>query len=160
MNELESRVQFLETEVRTLRAVQDIRRVLSLYAIGVDDKRAEVLAPLFSQDAVISVPAWSIEVTGSVDIMAFFERYWSRFDNARRYYANEDIQVDGSAASAFMYWQVTQDLGSESVLGWGTYDWVFTREDDAWLIKHETVHIRAMTTLAAGWAGQHGPMQL
>ncbi len=85
MNELESRVQFLETEVRTLRAVQDIRRVLSLYAIGVDDKRAEVLAPLFSQDAVISVPAWSIEVTGSVDIMAFFERYWSRLDNARRY---------------------------------------------------------------------------
>lgn len=160
MSTLEARLAALEAEVAALRAINDIRAVLSRYAIGVDDKRPHVLRPLFAADAVLAVPAWAVEVRGQEAIMAFFENYWRRFDNPRRYYANEDIEVNDDQATAFMYWHVTQELGADSVLGWGTYDWRFRKAGERWLIEHETVHIRAMTTLAEGWAGKATPMQL
>ncbi len=160
MSKVESRLAALETEVRALRADRALRQLLSHYAIGVDEKRPHVLRPLFAADAVLEVPAWGIEVSGLDAIMAFFENYWGRFDNPRRYYANEDIRVEGDSASAFMYWHVTQEEGADSVLGWGTYDWRFVERDGRWLILRETVHIRAMTTLERGWAGLAGPMQL
>jgi len=162
MSTIESRLDALEREVAALRADNDIRAVLAHYAIGVDEKRPHLLRELFTDDAVLGVPAWSVEVNGLDAIMQFFENYWGRFDNPRRYYANEDIRVDGDRATAFMYWHVTQEHGRDSVLGWGTYDWAFRRRaaDGRWLIEREVVHIRAMTTLAAGWAGQPSPMQL
>ncbi|MEQ8663098.1 MAG: nuclear transport factor 2 family protein [Gammaproteobacteria bacterium] len=162
MNTIEERLAALEREVAALRADNDIRTVLSHYAIGVDEKRPHLLRELFADDAVLGVPAWAVEVHGVEAIMQFFENYWGRFDNPRRYYANEDIRVAGDRASAFMYWHVTQELGTESVLGWGTYEWGFRRRnsDGRWLIARETVHIRAMTTLAAGWAAQAVPLQL
>lgn len=162
MNNAEERLAALERDVADLRADREIRTVLSRYAVGVDEKRPHVLRELFADDAVLGVPAWSVEVHGVDAIMQFFENYWGRFDNPRRYYANEDIRVDGDRASAFMYWHVTQELGLDSVLGWGTYEWGFTRRvgDRRWLIEREIVHIRAMTTLVAGWAGQGAPMQL
>lgn len=160
MTDIESRLDALEVEVTALRADRDIRAVLSQYAVGVDDKRPHLLREIFAVDAVLKVPAWSVEIAGLEAILQFFENYWGRFDRPRRYYANEDIKVTGDRASAFMYWQVTQELESESVLGWGTYDWGFRRKDGRWLITEEVVHIRAMTTLADGWAGQTEPMQL
>ncbi|MGE0484164.1 MAG: nuclear transport factor 2 family protein [Gammaproteobacteria bacterium] len=159
MTTLETRLDALEREVAALRADRDIRAVLSQYAIGVDDKRPHVLRPLFTNDAVLEIPAWSVTVRGREPIMRFFENYWGRFDNPRRYYANEDVRVDGDTASAFMYWHVTQEEGVDSVLGWGTYDWGFRKLGGQWLIAREVVHIRAMTTLARGWAGQ-GTMTL
>lgn len=160
MSDLEARVNALEREVRALRADVAVRHVLSRYAVGVDDKQPHVLRPLFADDAVLAVPAWSVEIKGLDAIMDFFENYWRRFDNPRRYYANEDIRINGSEASAFMYWHVTQEEGEDSILGWGTYDWRFVERDGRWLIARETVHIRAMTTLARGWAGAGEPMKL
>lgn len=161
MSDLTSRVEALEAEVGRLRADNDIRTLLSRYAIGVDEKRPHLLRELFTEDAVLAVPAWSVEVVGPDAILQFFENYWGRFDNPRRYYANEDIRIEGNNAEAFMYWHVTQEQGQDSVLGWGTYNWRFLRSDTGvWLISREEVHIRAMTTLAAGWAGDAGPMEL
>lgn len=153
MPSVEQRLDQLERDVAILRAQDGIRRTLSRYAVGVDDKKPEILAEIFADDAVLKVPAWDVDLAGKQAVLAFFEEYWSRFDTPRRYYANEDFVVDGDTATAFMYWHVTQESGGESYLGWGTYDWGFRRAGDTWLITHETVHIRAMTTLAKGWAG-------
>lgn len=159
MPTIEQRLEKLEGEIAALRAQDGMRKVLSLYAVGVDDKRPEILAGIFADDAVLKVPAWDVECTGRDEILGFFARYWSRFDTPRRYYANEDFtlhetgEAEGDTASAFMYWHVTQAREGESYLGWGTYDWDFRRTGDRWLITREVVHIRAMTTLAKGWAG-------
>ena len=160
MSDVEARLQALEAEVSALRADNDIRALLSQYAIGVDEKRPHILRAIFAENAHVGVPAWSVELNGVDAIMQFFENYWGRFDNPRRYYANEDIRIDGDHASAFMYWHVTQDLAEDSVLGWGTYDWSFVRREGRWLIEREIVHIRTMTTLAEGWASKREPMKL
>lgn len=157
MTTVEQRLDHLEREVAALRARDGIRKTLSQYAVGVDDKKPELLARIFADDAVLQVPAWDVDLAGKDAILNFFNEYWARFDNPRRYYANEDFTIDGTGeggtATAFMYWHVTQDSDGESYLGWGTYDWGFRRAGDRWLITREVVHIRAMTTLAKGWAG-------
>ena len=88
--------------------------------------------------------------------MKFLEDYWGRFENPRRYTANEEIEVRGVHAEASMYWQVTQEREGQSVLGWGAYEWGLKCVDERWQITKEVVHILAMTTLEEGWAGDKG----
>jgi ketosteroid isomerase-like protein len=161
---VEQRLANLEREIAVLQAKDDIRQTLSLYAVGVDDKRPEILTNIFAEDAVLKVPEWDVERVGKEAVIGFFNEYWKRFDTPRRYYANEDFDIkgtnDGNTATAFMYWHVTQAREGRSYLGWGTYDWGFRRAGERWLITHETVDIRAMTTLAKGWAGPDNLEQL
>jgi hypothetical protein len=153
MATIEERLARMEQDIRDLQAQHAIRSTLSQYAIGVDEKRPEVLRVLFMDDAVLKIPEWSIDVSGKEEIMGFYDYYWGRFENPRRYYANEDIAVDGDAATAFMYWHVTQELGGESHLGWGTYEWGLRRRSGGWRISSVVINLLAMTTLALGWSG-------
>lgn len=155
MNEsdLEKRIATLEGEVRDLRSQHEIRATLSRYAVGVDDKSPELLRALFTADASLRIPEWNIAVQGIQDVMGFYDYYWGRFDCPRRYYANEEISLEGDCGTAFMYWHVTQERSGKSVLGWGTYEWGFRRESAHWLISSVVINLRAMTTLDAGWAG-------
>jgi len=123
------------------------------YAVAVDEKQPDALHTLFTPDARVEIPAWSVDVTGLAAVMAFYTDYWARFEQPRRYFANEDYCVSGDAATCFMYWHVTQERHGQSVLGWGTYDWRFRRTGTCWQIAGVLIAIRAMTTLPAGWAG-------
>ena len=148
----EHRILTLEREVANLKALEGVRKTLSRYAVGVDEKRPEVLREVFAKDAVLLVPKWNIDVQGIDAVMGFFDNYWNRFQNPRRYYANEEITVQDSRAEAFMYWHVTQQRDDQSVLAWGTYEWEFRFEVRRWKIIKGVVHILVMTTLDRGWA--------
>lgn len=154
-SDLETRISTLESAVRDLKSQHEIRATLSRYAIGVDDKRPEVLRAIFTADASLRIPEWNIAVQGIQDVMGFYDYYWGRFDFPRRYYANEEILVNGDQGTAFMYWHVTQERNAKSVLGWGTYEWGFRRESGQWRISSVVINLRAMTTLSAGWAGSN-----
>ena len=150
---VEERLARVEHDLQELHAQSAIRRTLSQYAIAVDEKRREWLRELFATDASLRIPVWNIDVSGKAAVMAFYEDYWRRFDNPRRYYANEDIAVRGNDATAFMYWHVTQERNGQSIIGWGTYEWSFRRHEARWQIASVVINLQAMTTLAAGWAG-------
>ena len=150
---IDERLARIANDLRALHAHHDIRRTLSQYAIAVDDQRPDLLRTLFAQDATLRVPVWNIDVSGKVAVMAFYDDYWDRFKNPRRYYANENIAARGDGATAFMYWHVTQERNGTSILGWGTYEWAFRRHRDEWQIASVVINLLAMTTLAAGWAG-------
>jgi ketosteroid isomerase-like protein len=152
MSIVEDRISTLEQEVANLKALEGIRKALSRYAVGVDEKQPEILREIFAEDAVLLVPVWNIDVRGIDAVMDFFNNYWSRFQNPRRYYANEDITVQGSSGEAFTYWHVMQERDGKSVLAWGTYEWGFRVDDKRWKIIKEVVHILVMSTLDRGWA--------
>lgn len=155
MISIEQRLAHLELQVGELQAAQALRTVLSQYALAVDDKRPDLLRALFTPDVQVQIPAWQVDVAGLDAVMAFYDDYWARFDQPRRYFANDTTRIDGDTAKVFMYWHVTQERGVSSVLGWGTYDWEFVRNGDEWRIAAVLISIRAMTTLDAGWAGEH-----
>lgn len=150
---LEQRLARLEAEVAELRAAQALRTLLSQYAVTVDEQQPAALAALFTPDARVDIPAWSVAVSGREAVMGFYAEYWARFARPRRYFANEQFRIADDRASCFMYWHVTQERNDESVLGWGTYDWAFRRDGRDWRIASVVISIRAMTTLPAGWAG-------
>lgn len=150
---LATRLAALEQRIAELEDGQALRALLSQYAIGVDDKRPELLRSVFTPHARVQIPAWKVDVMGLDEIMAFYARYWARFDQPRRYYANDDTRIRGDRAHTFMYWHVTQEEREVPVVGWGTYDWNFQRVGGRWLIDNVLISIRAMTTLAAGWGG-------
>jgi ketosteroid isomerase-like protein len=149
---LAERLARLEARVAVLESVEGIRHTLSDYARALDERRPELLAEIFTDDCRLLTDPWGADTRGKARMLRTFERYWERFRNPRRYYANEAIRVDGEAATAFSYWLVTQEDGDRSVLGWGTYDWSFQREGGRWRIAELRIHILAMTTLDRGWA--------
>ncbi len=150
--EIEARLDRLERRVAGLEAVEGIRRTLSDYARALDERRPELLDRIFTEDCHLVTIPWGADTRGKARMRLAFERYWARFANPRRYYANEAITVDAQTATAFMYWLVTQDDGDRSAIGWGTYDWQFRREDGIWKISELVVRVLTMTTLDRGWA--------
>ena len=149
---MEERLRELEKEVRELRAREDIRQTVSRYAEAVDEKRRDVLAEIFAPEAVLAVTPWDVLVEGREAVLGFFDTYWSRFQNPRRYYSNESIVLQSDKAQASTYWQLLQEQDGKSILGWGTYRWEFRQEDKRWLITRQMVHILVMTSLEVGWA--------
>jgi hypothetical protein len=149
---LEARMAALERRVAELEAVEGVRRTLCLYARGIDERRRDLLELIFAEDCHLRTTPWGADARGRDRVLRTFERYWQRFSNPRRYYANEDIRVDGNRATAFSYWFVTQEDGDRSVIGWGTYDWAFRLETGVWKVTALSVTVLAMTTLERGWA--------
>jgi len=154
MRAIEKRLADLEKEVSALKDKDSIRTLLSQYAVAVDGKDRVSLGELFTDNSAVQIPAWEVDVSGKEAVLAFYDTYWARFDNPRRYFANESFLVGKDSAQAFMYWHVTQDSNGESYLGWGTYKWSFSRVGADWKISAVEINILAMTTLVAGWAGE------
>jgi ketosteroid isomerase-like protein len=150
---LEARVAELERRLAVLEAGEGVRRTLSDYARAVDERRPDLLAEIFTEDCHLVTVPWGADSRGNARMLRVFERYWARFANPRRYYANESIAVDGDAATAFSYWLVTQEDGDRSIIGWGTYDWAFRREGARWRISELVIRVLTMTPLERGWAG-------
>jgi SnoaL-like protein len=150
--DVEARLARLERRVASLEAVEGIRHTLSDYARALDERRPELLDRVFTEDCHLVTIPWGADTRGKARMRLAFERYWARFANPRRYYANEAITVDGETATAFTYWLVTQDDGDRSAIGWGTYDWAFRREEGIWKVSELVVRVLTMTTLDRGWA--------
>ncbi|HYB43943.1 MAG TPA: nuclear transport factor 2 family protein [Candidatus Methylomirabilis sp.] len=149
---IEARLSQLEHRVAVLEAVEGVRHTVSDYARALDERRPELLEQIFTDDCHLVTVPWGADTRGKPRMLRAFDRYWARFANPRRYYANEAITVEGNTATAFMYWFVTQDDGDRSAIGWGTYDWTFRREEARWKIAELVIHVLAMTTLDRGWA--------
>jgi ketosteroid isomerase-like protein len=151
-DDLAVRLLALERRVASLEAMEGVRQTLSDYARALDERRPDLLQRIFTDDCHLATSPWGADSRGNARMLRVFERYWQRFANPRRYYANESIAVDGEAATAFSYWFVTQDDGDRSIIGWGTYDWAFRREGDYWKINELLIKVLTMTPLDRGWA--------
>jgi hypothetical protein len=152
MSDLEIRLATLERRVASLEAMEGVRQTMSDYARALDERRPDLLDRIFTEDChLVNIP-WGADSRGKAKLLRVFDNYWKRFANPRRYYANENITVDGDGATAFSYWFVTQEDGERSVIGWGTYDWVFRREHGRWRISEFVIRVLTMTTLDRGWA--------
>jgi ketosteroid isomerase-like protein len=146
------RLAALERRVAALEATEDVRRTMSDYARALDERRPDLLDQVFTDDCHLVTVPWGADTQGKAKLLRVFDNYWKRFGGPRRYYANENITVDGDVAKAFSYWFVTQEDADRSVIGWGTYDWQFRREPQRWRVSELIIHVLTMTTLDRGWA--------
>jgi len=100
---IEARLARLERRIVDLEAIEGVRLTLSDYARALDERRPELLERIFTDDCHLMTIPWGADTRGKARMRVAFDRYWARFGNPRRYYANEAIHVDGETAIAFMY---------------------------------------------------------
>lgn len=152
MTDADRRLAALEHRVAALEATEDVRRTMSDYARALDERRPDLLDQVFTDDCHLVTVPWGADTRGKAKLLRVFDNYWKRFGGPRRYYANENITVDGDTATAFSYWFVTQEDADRSVIGWGTYEWQFRREPQRWRVSDLIIQVLTMTTLDRGWA--------
>ena len=151
----------LETRIQRLEDMEAIRKLLAVYCSALDVWDIRTLETLFSREARLAVPTWNLEFQGREAIMRFFEEHsHSEWKDLRHYFANLAIEPAGSGYKSFAYFHETASLGADSVIGWGTLEDVFTREDNAWKISSRIITVMALTPITKGWAGPDKVMAL
>jgi ketosteroid isomerase-like protein len=150
---LEERMQQLEARVRNIENIEDIRRVLALYPKALDARDAGLMATMFSRDVQLVVVPWNVDIQGHGAVMDFFVQYFkSDWKDPRHNYANEHITPEGDGYHSFCYFHETLARGTESVVGWGTWEDRFVLEDGKWKIGRRLITVMALTPITRGWA--------
>jgi ketosteroid isomerase-like protein len=150
---LEERLRQLEGRVRNLEAIDEVRGVLGCYCKAVDARDAPALSALLARDVRFVVVPWNVDVSGHAAVMAFFTEYFkSDWEAPRHNCANEWITPQGDGYHSFCYFHETLSRGSDSVIGWGTWEDDFVLEDGRWKIGRRLVTVLALTPITRGWA--------
>jgi ketosteroid isomerase-like protein len=153
MASLEERLQQVETRLRHLETCESIRALLAQYCRALDARDSETMGSLFCQDATLSVMPWELDFSGHKAVMDFFRQYFqSDWKNPRHHYTNEYIEAEGNCYKSFCYFHETIERGSQSIVGWGTWEDRFALEDGKWKIKCRLVTVLALTPIDKGWA--------
>lgn len=150
--DLEQRVAALERGLAELQDREAVHHVLAEYAWALDDDHPQELAECFTEDATLETYPWGRRpMEGKAKVLEVLASYRAAFTDPRRFIANEQIEVQGDAATARASWWVVQSRRGESWTGWGTYHWKLRREQAGWKIAHMGIHAMALTTLSRGW---------
>ena len=150
----EARLQALESGLKRLADREAIWDLMARYARALDEEDDEDLAAIYAPDATLETVPWSNGkvFSGRESIVRVFNGYQQRFVNRKRFITNERIVLDDAAsATGWSNWLVLHSNAGESYVGWGSYDWKFSRVDGAWLISAMVIHVDCMTTLDNGW---------
>lgn len=148
------RLQRLEARIRRLEDLESIRCLLARYCKALDARDDKMMESLFCQEAQLSVIPWSLNISGRPAIMEFFRQYFgSDWKSPYHHYTNEQIEAEGDGYRSFCYFHETIERGTDSIVGWGTWEDVFALEDGQWKLKQRVVTILALTPIDKGWAG-------
>lgn len=151
---LEKRLAELESRLLHLENIEAVRRGIAGYCRALDANDLSAMSSLFAQKARLRIVPWHIEVIGHDAIVDFYQQFFAGpMKNYRHYTANTIIERDGQGYRAISYFHETTERGSESLIGWGTYEHVFVFEQGNWRIAEKLVTILALTPIEKGWAG-------
>lgn len=140
----------LEHQVAWLTALENIRKVIGIYAKAGDDKNnPEVLASILAEDA-----SWNCEGFGSFKGRDSIAHELARVGQERILWSLHfpvspiiDVAEDLNTAHAFWWlWELTtmrtDDNNEENNWLGATYDCDFVRAADGWKIKHMVLNIK------------------
>ena len=153
--DLEQRIARVEQQLRTSRDREAVWQLMARYAKAVDEEDDVALAAIVSEDVTCETVPWSKGrvFEGRDSFIRLFKGYQRTFVNRKRFITNEIFEfTDENNATGWSNWLVVHARDGESYIGWGSYDWGFSRASGDWLINKFVVHVDRMTTLAQGWA--------
>ena len=155
-DQLTARIEELESRVRDLESVDEIRNLKAEYAAACDDNYdPDRLAALFVEDAT-----WESQGMGRHEgreaIREFFRGISSHFVFALHYGLNPHIEVTGDTARARWYLFMPCTIGETDQAMWraGIDDEEYVRVDGRWMFKSKKSAPIFHTTFEEGWAKQ------
>jgi ketosteroid isomerase-like protein len=143
----------LETRVRVLEDIEDIKRLKHRYCGYCDDGYdADALAGLFTEDAV-----WDGRDRGRYEgreaIRQFFQVAPERLPFAIHMVMNAVIDVDGDRATGtwYLFQPCTYADGDQAIWGSAHYNEEYVRVDGQWKFQHLTLTSHFWTPFDQGW---------
>ena len=145
----------LERRIARLEAIEEIRKLKSLYCAYCDDGyNPDKLAALFTEDAT-----WHAPHRGTIEGRAAIQRFFSDISKKIRFAAhlvmNDIIEVAGDRATARwrMLMASMEEFGGTEVAAWslGDYDEAYVKTDEGWRIRSIEVVIQYLDPVTGGW---------
>lgn len=132
--------------------------VLSCYAWAVDSKDWDLLATVFTDDAVVDYSDTNGPKGSASELIAWLRETLAPFSMTQHLVTNRDVRIEGGEATArSMFFNPMGVAGAERALGLmlcgGTYEDRLRRTPDGWRIC-ERVH--RMTWIVGGLEGRDG----
>lgn len=153
-SDLISRLEALETRVRTLEDTDAIRNLKARYAELCDDNyNPDGIAELFVEDAV-----WESGQLGRFEgreaIRGFFQDASEIFTFAIHYSLNSQIEVTGDTAKArwYLFMPCTVGDGNRAMWRAGIDDEEYVRVNGQWMFKNKKSTGVFSTPFDTGWA--------
>ena len=144
----------VEARLKRLEDIEEIRLLKARYARFCDDDyNANLLAPLFSEDAVWDGGALG-HCEGREAIHDFFSKASSAIPFAIHHVTNPEIIVDGDQAEGrWLLWQpCIHSNGDQALWMAGGYQDQYQREDGEWRFKDVRIELNMLSPYEAGWA--------
>jgi hypothetical protein len=151
-------IERLMMRLDVLESESAIRKLQAAYMRACDDHIGYPIGELFAPDGIwegVGRFAGGFGATVGRDaVAAQFERDKNRLPFAAHYLTNEQIWVDGDAATAkFMFFEPAVHEGLGAILIAGRYTNDYIRLDGQWYIKHLRCEDIFVCSHKDGWAG-------
>lgn len=133
----------------------EIAEIQARYEWAIDEGRVDELAPLFAEDAVLSLEPGGTYREGAAAILEWFNEYcheWG-WSNRRHYITNVQTVVTGDVARCRAYFLLTFESRGKPRVGWGNYDDTLIRRGDTWVFSEKHIRSTEPVSLERGWAG-------
>lgn len=148
------RIAALERRLKHLENAEAVRSVLARYCQALDTGDLEALTGLLAANAKLKVVPWDVQLEGRDTIAEFYRQFFAgEMKNGRHYCANISIEAEEDNYRSFCYFHETVERNHQSLIGWGTYEDVFTQEAGEWRFQQRLISILALTPIDQGWAG-------
>jgi ketosteroid isomerase-like protein len=137
MSELEQ----LKKEVRELRDIVEIQRVVgavSLYSDLGDHAAGE---RLYTKDATLDYSSMFGPDASTTDVGEFWKQvmeFLPGFDATHHQTTNFDVKVDGDTATAVSMVRATHRIGDDTANNGGVYEHYLVRTPEGWRIKRQS----------------------
>ncbi len=150
----QQRIAELERRLQHLENVGAVRKVLARYCQALDTGDLEALRGLLAANASLKVVPWGVQIQGRDAITEFYREFFAgEMKNGRHYCANICIEAEEATYRSFCYFHETVERGSQSLIGWGTYEDVLAPEAGKWKFQQRLITILTLTPIDKGWAG-------
>ena len=131
MGNTEERLAALESDVRRLCAVEDVRTLRMRYHDHINQGRMGDVPDLFTDDAEVDF-GYLGSGTGREAIVRFFAELPALLDFVKQFVHNHVVEVDGDRATGVSYMEAKSISGGRAFVVAGRYDDVVVRTPSGW----------------------------
>ena len=149
---VEERLAGLESRVQEFEDKEDIRNLRYRYHQCINDDRFDLIADLFTEDALVDI-GYVFRAEGKAEIAAAFEAMPKGVKFLKQFIHNHIVEVSGDGATGQAYFEAKYAaLDDTSLFVAGKYNEDYVRTPEGWRISRMVIELYFTTPLEKGWA--------
>jgi hypothetical protein len=149
--DLEARVQALESAVRNLSDQEAVRTLRQRYHECINEGKYAEIPALFTEDGTLDF-GYLGKANGRAELVKFFTGVSQLLSFVKQFIHNHVVQVQGDAGTGLSYLEAKSVAKGESYLVAARYDDEYVRQNGQWKFKSMKLTPYFTVPLREGWA--------